>query len=260
MKESWKIWRKEEEYEIDNEEDIETEEETEHMEEKELTEAAEGEMEEKIVEEIIKENEIEGKRRMCLTCVQHPCTCLLKRIEERLKEVKEGKPETKEYGKVEDRKRKRSVSKNIINTNKSQVTQMGEIDTKNATVLAKLGKKPKIEDENNPNPFPSNQTNSKPEFILVRAPPGNPLLGPSPHRGSMCGVGLDGGRAGAGGPPQAPPKVQKLADRTTAASDRTPQTEKNILQLKPPKKTDQPKIKCKKWSQKQQPKIQKKTK
>ena len=94
----------------------------------------------------------------------------------------------------------------------------------------------------------------------VRAPPGLPLLGPSPHRGYRCGVGLDGGRAGAGGPPQAPPKVQKLADRTTAASDRTPQTEKNILQLKPPKKTDQPKIKCKKWSQKQQPKIQKKTK
>ena len=132
-----------------------------------------------------------------------------------MKEVKEGKPETKEYGKVEDRKRKRSVSKNIINTNKSQDTQMGEIDTKNATVLAKLGKKPKIEDENNPNPFPSNQTNSKPEFILVRAPPGNPLLGPSPHRGSMCGVGLDGGRAGAGGPPQPPqppPKIQHLVE------------------------------------------------
>ena len=92
---------------------------------------------------------------------------------------------------------------------------MGEIDTKNATVLAKLGKKPKIEDENNPNPFPSNQTNSKPEFILVRAPPGNPLLGPSPHRGSMCGVGLDGGRAGAGGPPQPPqppPKIKHLVE------------------------------------------------
>ena len=53
----------------------------------------------------------------------------------------------------------------------------------------------------------------------MRAPPGLPLLGPSPHRGSRCGVGLDGGRAGVGGPPQPPqppPKVQQGGEDTPA--------------------------------------------
>ena len=53
-------------------------------------------------------------------------------------------------------------------------------------------------DENQPNPKPSN---SLLEEILVRAPPGLPLLGPSPHRGSRCGVGLVGGGLGRGALP-----------------------------------------------------------
>ena len=51
---------------------------------------------------------------------------------------------------------------------------------------------------------PSNQADSVSEIILVRAPPGLPLLAPSPHRGSRCGVGLVGG--GWGGGPSATTK------------------------------------------------------
>ena len=48
---------------------------------------------------------------------------------------------------------------------------------------------------------PSNQADSVSEIILVRAPPGLPLLAPSPHRGSRCGVGLVGGGLGRGALP-----------------------------------------------------------
>ena len=48
---------------------------------------------------------------------------------------------------------------------------------------------------------PSNQADSVSEIILVRAPPGLPLLAPSPHRGSRCGVGLAGGGLGRGALP-----------------------------------------------------------
>ena len=97
-----------------------------------------------------------------------------------------------------NRKRKVSISKEDENNAEVWSTKREKIINQNAE---------KNEKEKHPIPVPTNQTNSKPEFILA----GVPLLGPSPHRGSRCGVGLDGGRAEAGGPPQPPPKVQQLA-------------------------------------------------
>ena len=57
---------------------------------------------------------------------------------------------------------------------------------------------------------PVNQANSLSENILVGAPPSLPPLGPSPHGGYRCGVGLAGGRAGAGGPPPPPQTVDAV--------------------------------------------------